>query len=372
MLITLKNFLKNITEIKTSRKLLMFLSDDWGSVRIRSKHDQNQLIKKGLNINNRFDLYDALETNEDLERLFEVLMRHKDQQGNHPVITAVFNVANPDFQRIKESGFKEYFYETIESTYQRYENSDQVLALIKKGITQGIFVPQSHGREHLQVNWWMEELKNKRSYARNFFEHEYFFLGPEYLNFPKRNRGLGAAFDVWDKRDIEMQREVIQTGLRDFRDLFGYRSRIFCPPAMFYNQQIETVLFKEGIEWLDVGRFFKTPQVGGGHKWQLNYLGRKKQSGLRVLVRNGIFEPNISEKDNGVDRALFDVEQAFKAKQPAILSNHRAAFIGRIDTRNREKGLRALDELLGKMLKKWPDVEFVSVDKICSINLSTL
>ena len=109
-----------------------------------------------------------------------------------------------------------------------------------------------------------------------------------------------------------------------------------------------------------MGRFFKVPKVGGGESYQLNYLGRKKKSGLRVLVRNGIFEPNISETDNGINRALFDIEQAFKAKQPAILSNHRAAFVGRIDEKNRNKGLDALDKLIKKVLRKWPDVEFIS------------
>ena len=346
--------------LKSSKKLLIVLSDDWGSVRIRSKPDQETLIKKSLKLDNRFDRFDSLETNQDLELLFEILTKYKDGNGNHPVITAVSNVANPDFACIKESGFKEYFYETIDQTYQRYPDSDRVLSLVKEGIQNKIFIPQSHGREHVQVNWWMRELGVENSPARVFFEHEFFFLGSKYLNFPKRNRGIGAAFDVWDQNDLETHKEVLKSGLEIFQKLYGYSSSVFTPPAMFYSPQLEKTAFDIGVKWLDVGRFFKVPKIGGGESWQINYLGRQKKSRLKVLVRNGMFEPNILETDNGVSRALYDIELAFKAKQPAILSNHRAAFVGRINPKNREKGLKALDDLISKVLKKWPNVEFLS------------
>ena len=117
-----------------------------------------------------------METNEDLELLFEVLTKYKDHNGNHPCITAVTNVANPDFKKIKESDFQEYHYETIASTYLRYPDSDRVLNLTHEGIQNKIFIPQSHGREHVQVNWWMEELQNKDSFASKFFENEFFLF----------------------------------------------------------------------------------------------------------------------------------------------------------------------------------------------------
>lgn len=354
----------NAKALKTHKKQLLILSDDWGSVRIKSKQDQEALIKKGLTINNRFDQYDSLETNNDVELLFEVLTKHKDHLGNHPVITAVTNVGNPDFDKIAASNFKNYVYETIDNTYQRYPDSDRVLSLIKEGIAQKIFIPQSHGREHVQVNWWMQELQNENSFSRIAFEHEFFFIPPALINKKYRGRDFAASFDVMTQNDINVQKEIITCGLKNFVHLFGYHSKIFTPPAMYYCPEIEETMANCGINWLDVGRFFKVPKVGGGESYQLNYLGRKKKSGLRVLVRNGMFEPNISDSDNQVNKALLDIEQAFKAKQPAILSNHRAAFVGRIDTRNRAKGLKALDELLGKVLQKWPDVEFITPDQL--------
>lgn len=349
---------------QTDKKQILLLSDDWGSVRIKSTQDQEALVKKGLIINNRFDQYDSLETNEDLELLFEVLTKYKDHNGNHPCMTAVTNVANPDFKKIKESDFQEYHYETIASTYLRYPDSDRVLNLTHEGIYNKIFIPQSHGREHVQVNWWMSELKNINSFAREFFDHEFFFLYNSLLKNNYRGRDIVAAFDVLTQDDLDSQIIIAKDSLIIFDNLFGFKSKIFSPPALFYNPQIEEIIKREGIDWIDVGRMFKVPQTDGTEKWQFNYLGRKKKSGLKVLVRNAMFESNISQSESAVDRCLYDIEQAFKLRQPAIISNHRACFTGRIDDNNRRKGLFELDLLFSRIVKKWPDVEFISINEL--------
>lgn len=359
----MKHILKKIVAkmgYQTDKKQILLLSDDWGSVRIKSKEDQADLIKKGYKVASRFDQFDSLETNEDLELLFEVLTKYKDQNGNHPCITAVTNVANPDFKKIKESDFQEYHYETIASTYLRYPDSDRVLNLTHEGIHNKIFIPQSHGREHVQVNWWMEELHNKDSFASKFFENEFFSLGEDYLLNPKRNRGIGASFDVWNESDLENSKIIAKSSLEIFKELYGYQSKVFTPPAMFYNPIIEPILKNDGVDWLDVGRYFKIPRRYGKDFYQLNYLGKKNKSGLKILVRNCMYEANMSEADNGVNRCLYDMEQAFKANQPAIISNHRASFVGGISVLNRDNGLQSLDLLLKSILSKWPDVEFIA------------
>lgn len=363
----MKYLFKNICSkigYQTNKKQILFLSDDWGSVRIKSKIDQAALIEKGLKIESRFDQFDALETNEDLELLFEVLTKYKDYKGNHPCITAVTNVANPDFKKIKDDNFQNYHYETIEETYNRYPKSDKVLKLALEGIQNKIFIPQSHGREHLQINWWMEELQHKQSFVSNFFENEFFFMNQKYLQNPKRNRDLVAAFDLINQRDLNLQKDIVLSALDIFYDLYKFNSKMFTPPALFYNPQIEESLNRGGVELIDVSRLFKVPQTDGTERWQFNYLSRKKRSGLRVLVRNAMFESNISQSDSAVDRCLHDIEQAFKLRQPALISNHRACFVGRIDKDNRKKGLIELDLLFSRIIKKWPDVEFISINEL--------
>ena len=72
----------------------------------------------------------------------------------------------------------------------------------------------------------------------------------------------------------------------------------------------------------------------------------------------------MSNNNDGVDSCLADIQQAFDCKQPAIISNHRASFVGGIEDKNREKGLKALDKLLPQIIKKWPDVEFISINEL--------
>src|SRR5690606_8043965 len=98
--------LGNIKGWRTNRKIIVIESDDWGAVRMPSKAVYDELLASGLKMNNcSFCKYDALASHTDLEKLFEVLLRHHDANGNNPIITANTIVANPDFDKIRKSNF---------------------------------------------------------------------------------------------------------------------------------------------------------------------------------------------------------------------------------------------------------------------------
>src|SRR5690554_564768 len=108
----LKNFIKNLSNIpgwRTKRKIVVFESDDWGSIRMSSNEARKSLLAKGIIKNkgaaDRYNRYDTLASSEDLEALFDVLSKVKDSQGNHAKFTALSLVANPDFEKIKNSDF---------------------------------------------------------------------------------------------------------------------------------------------------------------------------------------------------------------------------------------------------------------------------
>ena len=188
-----------------------------------------------------------------------------------------------------------------------------------------------------------------------------FFISGSKMSNNYRKRGLGAAFDFWDQEDVDLHKRTLNSSLKIFEGLFGYKSISFTPTSMVYPSSLEQQMICNGVKWLDVGRLLKTPRVGEGARWQVNYLGRKKRSGLRLLVRNAAFEPNRYGLSRSVDHCMKGIETAFRHRQPAIISNHRAAFAGRIDEGNRRKGLQALDHLLMRILKTYPDVEFISM-----------
>ena len=88
----------NIPGWCTNRKIVVIESDDWGSIRMSSLEAFKKLLKAGMREDrNHYNLYDSLESNRDLECLFETLSNFKDKNGKAPVMTGVNVVANPVF-----------------------------------------------------------------------------------------------------------------------------------------------------------------------------------------------------------------------------------------------------------------------------------
>ena len=69
----LANHIKNIPGWRTKRKLVAIVVDVYGNVRVDSKKALENISKKNPNKAQRFDLFDTLETREDLQMLYEVL-----------------------------------------------------------------------------------------------------------------------------------------------------------------------------------------------------------------------------------------------------------------------------------------------------------
>lgn len=66
-----EHILRNISNTfgyKTNRKIVVFESDDWGSIRMPSKLAYSNLLKKGIGVDKSlYDTLDSLEKKEDLE-----------------------------------------------------------------------------------------------------------------------------------------------------------------------------------------------------------------------------------------------------------------------------------------------------------------
>ena len=100
----LKRIKKNLINVPgwvTSKKIVVIESDDWGSVSMPSLEAYNRLLAAGVPVDkSSFTQFDSLESEEDLNELFNVLTKYRDFKGNHPCITACAVVANPDFDKI--------------------------------------------------------------------------------------------------------------------------------------------------------------------------------------------------------------------------------------------------------------------------------
>ena len=361
---TIKSVLyRNFTNIigkKTTRKIVVFESDDWGSIRMPSRKVYDYLLKEGVRVDKGiYSKNDSLESAADLMNLFDVLMRYSDKNSNHPVITANAVMANPDFDKIKSDDFSIYHYELFFDTYERYySGKKQMLELWDNGIKEHIFIPQFHGREHYRVDNWMSSL-----YEKNEQELKFFDLG--IVGQISKESGKGSNYLIVLKakteKDIEKDNDKLVEGLNLFEQMFKFRSKTFIAPCYTWSPLHEEALYKMGVSHIQGLSLQQVPYA----RPKFHYMGMKNRLGQKYLVRNAFFEP-VSDI-NAVENCLQRISNAFLWHTPAIVSVHRVNFCGEIFENNRTENLRKLDRLLSEIVKRWPDVEFMSSDQLADI-----
>lgn len=345
---------KNIPGWKTDRKIVAFAVDDYGNVRVHSKKARDRMNKAGLKVENRFDAYDALETEQDLSLLFDTLSSVKDAHGRHPVFTALTVVANINFEDQLERS--KYVYELLPETFVK-NKQEKTWILWQEGTTKGLLFPQFHGREHLNVKLLEANLDLGEYTTRVSIENKSYTSIHNQL-FPTIS--YTAAFDIETSDDLTPQEEILRKGLDHFEEIFGWRSKTFNPPGGRENRFLHKVLFDNGIEFIETP-FLKKEHMGNNkYRWSLNYTGKRNIYGQHFLVRNCVFEPTSNDKIDWVGLCVKQIESAFQRKKPAVISSHRVNFCGHIEENNRKQGISSLKHLLNEILNLWPEVEFMS------------
>lgn len=349
----------NIPGSRFRRKIVVIESDDWGSIRMPSKEVYSEFLSRGFDIaNSDYNRIDTLESNDDLNQLFDVLSSHRDYLGNYPVITANFVVGNPDFQKIRNSDFSEYHFEPTTETLKRYPGRDQVEALWKQGSSSGIFHPQFHGREHVNVIRWMNALRERSPEIDFTFNMETTFSGNGDYNFME-------VLDYNTPDDLESMKEGLAEGLHIFEQMFGFRARSFIPPCYTWNSDVEQTLHANGIRYIQ-GLVVQSVPTGtfGNYRKKYHYLGERNSFGQYFLIRNCFFEPSLQENADPVGECLNRIKIAFRWRKPVVISTHRINYMGELDARNRRDNLLLLNDLLKRIIEKWPDVEFMTSDQL--------
>ena len=354
----------NLTNSKgwnTNRKLLVIESDDWGSIRIPSKQIYEDFVKKGYTIQDTvYNRFDSLASEEDLNYLFELLSSFKDIHSNPLKITANTIVANPDFDKIRDSDFKQYYYEPFTSTLASYPNHSKSFDIWKDAIENKLFTPQFHGREHLNIILWMKELQANNKTIHSTFKQKTTYSG-------KSDYSFMEAYDN-KPEEINIHKQVISEGLDLFEKIFGYQSKSFIAPCYVWHPKLNEVLAQKGVIYLQGTR--KQLQPTDNHfKYNLipHYIGEENEFNQYYLVRNTYFEPSSVGGMDWVNFALAQIETAFAWGKPAIITSHRVNYIGVLEKKNRDINLKLLTELIQKIQKKWPDVEFLSSDQLGDI-----
>lgn len=357
---------KNLIGWRTKRKLVVFSVDDYGNVRVDSKEARKRMDEAGLKIQTRFDACDTLETREDLEALYEVLRPVKDSKDRHPVFTTFAMPCNINFEKMQETGFKEYHSELLPETFDKLSSQqpdayDGAWEMLKEGISKKLLVPLFHGREHLNLKVLEEKLAKK--------DHEVVtaLKNRSYTSIQSNGDhsvSTMAAFDFWEFEENERFKDIIRDGLHAFEKVYGYRPDHFNPPGGKLHSTLHQILKESGINYLDMPLIKREHQGKGRYKNEFNYTGKSNDWGQTYLVRNIVFEPTDDRGVDWVSYTMKQIESAFRWNRPAIISSHRVNFCGHIKEENRVTGLKALEELLKKITERWPEVEFMAANEL--------
>lgn len=359
----LQNKICEHRDFRTPRHIVVFESDDWGSIRMSNKRDWDELLRLGYAVDKRpYERLDTLESPEDLESLFEVLRKYKDYKGNHPIITANMLMANPDFERIERTAYQEYFFEPIANTYVRYYGNTKVLDLMQQGMEEGLFMPQSHGREHFNVERWMVGLNAGDEDLLTAFKFGMCGISPK--SHPELGNKIMIALKASSKQEqLKIDKSVIE-GLHMFEQLWGFKSKTFVAPCYSWNEDIESVLAENDVKLLQTSRIkkesFHSPK-------QYLFFGQKNKFDQVYSIRNCSFEPAIQKNDSIVNALLKQVDNSFSCHKVSVFSSHRINYVSRIFENNRTNTLAVLDEFLKLLLEKYPDVEFLSSEKLIEL-----
>lgn len=362
----IKRTLINLPGFHSKRKILVIESDDWGAVRMPSKQVYQKFLNKGLHVDrDLYCRYDSLATTQDLDALFDLLMSFEDINGRNVILTANAVMANPNFEKIRENGFSNYFFEPFTETLKRNSSTNNSFNLWKQGMEAGIFKPQYHGREHLYVKKWMRQLQENDKPTHVAFNMGTYGLTADVDSSIKVN--YMGAFNSGLEGDIKKFNTILNEGLEIFEHLIGYKSISFIPTTYTWHPNIENNLKESGIKYLQ-GMVHQRIPLDDDNKFKYkknNFLGNKSKSGLTYISRNVHFEPSHFRNNFDVVYDAFNaIKIAFMCQKPAVISMHRLNLIGAIDESNRTINLSLLNKLLKKVLLHYPDVEFMSSDEL--------
>ena len=348
---------------KFKKKIVVIESDDWGSERIPNLNLRRKLQEKGIDVvSNPHSKFDTLERLEDLEVVQNQFESFENQFGKKVKITANFIVGNPDFERIKQHSYQQYFFEDFTETYIKRDGNVLVWSKIQELIGNGYFVPQFHGREHINFSCWLKELRDGNKYFLDAFDLGCYGIDAPSAGLQRNN--LMAAFEYSDGYQKDLIVESISEGLEIFENYFKKKSETIVAPRHVWDSDLEYFMKNKGVSAIQTSMFQLSPGLDG-YQRSFRYTGMlNPKTGMRYLVRNAFFEPSYSEKMDWVNQTLQKVKISFLLNVPVIIGMHRINFVGGLDPKVRDQNLKKFNELLRRIIESYPEVEFLSSDEL--------
>ena len=354
-------YAKNSLGKRTSRKIVAFSVDDYGVQRTASIEARTAMERTGMDLHtNRFDWYDSLETEADLTALWETLDSVRDCNGAPAIFTAFACPANMDYDTLVDSGGTQYGIILLPDLYRKTE-SGNAMELWRQGIASKLVNVQYHGREHVNLRTLRKLLQdNDAQVWCNIKNGSWAGISrriSEHISYV-------SAYQFDSKDELPELIAIAQNGLDVFENVWGYRAVHFTAPGAREHISLDMALSEGGIKYVDTDVLYREHQGDGLYKRRFNIPFGRNSMGQYYVVRNCVYEPMLPCSGNWADYLLFQIQAAINCGKPANISTHRVNFSGRLSAENRDKHLAELKQILGRIKKRWPDIEFMSTSQM--------
>jgi len=336
-----------------SRPLVVLQSDGWGRVGVRDKQGYEALRSKGLRLGEHPDDLYSLETAADVGSLCDLLTKHRDSINRPPCLVMNFCVANLDFRRMCEHGFREVFLLPLSKGLPEGWSRPGLMESYRSGIRQGVFSPALHGLTHFCATAVREALlKNgeRAQLLRLLWEEETPYIhwrmpwiGYEFWHPEKPHQGFIPG---------ESQLALVRQGYEFFLALFGTVPTSVCAPGYRSNRDTHEAWSRYGIRVAQSGTAtgLKAPS--------------KDPNGMVHLHRVIDFEP--ARKEMEIEKYLEVARVCFTSGLPFVISMQSINFHSSIKD-FRTPSLSALDALLTALESKYPELLYVNDSDVYSI-----
>lgn len=333
--------------------MLVIESDDWGTEHMPGPDALANMEQTGAAFESSYLNYDGLEKPEDIDRLCDVLSNYQDANGSPAVMTTNFVMANPDFEAIEQSGYSVFKAKPIDTGFNHEADRDRLWSSYRRGIENGVLVPQLHGWLHFCPDEWLIRLRRHDPASLKAFELK--MVGE---NLSSNDLGIQSMAPIYHTSQESIQ-HLVKEGVSIFKEIFNMNSLTTIAPCYAWKSpETEQVLLSEGILAMQGREYQYLP----GGKIKPHYLGEHGPAGMLYMVRTCRLEP-ISA-GTSVDECFEQIRDAFDRNIPAVLCSHRVNYTSRVDVRVRDKGLAVLDGVLKRVIQAYPNVEFLSSDKL--------
>lgn len=288
-----------------------------------------------------------------LEAVMQVLVRHRDGTGRHPVLSLAVVLAVPDGAAILDSG-----------EYRRVELDDArlapVLSAIRRGRDLGVFEVQLHGLEH----FWPPTLMASEDPAVQSWLRQDGPAATENLPSPMQSRWTDARRLPSAALDDAIVHAAIAEEAGLFGRVFGAHPAVVVPPTFVWTRVCEEAWAAQGVRVV-VTPGWRYPVRGAdglpGEDQGPLACGDREGSTM-YLTRLDYFEP---KRGRDALSALAALELATRHGRPCLLENHRDNFIG--DRTTCQRSLDELDRLYREALERLPALRFLSTSDVAAV-----